>query len=571
MTTTVLKHCVLCCYLLVSLLLLSLPVIAEEPTDVKEADAKELEALAITSTLDTLGLFVSIRDSLKRDIRQLNKKIKAAQSDTERKTLLQQLDELKADLQTTIANFEDIAADVDLSGLRDEEEQSFSLQQELLALLKPVFDEINTLTEEVRHKTDLKEQIDIYQHKLPILEQALNSTEQLQKKSVNVSVRKALSDSANHWRKEQTFMQSELQAAQLQLNKLLESQESIAEASQSYFKSFVRQRGLYLAVAILVIAAVILLSRMMYLLMQRLLRASNTQQHSLGIRILELLHRLLTVFLVFLGPMIVFYWVEDWVLFSLGLLFIFGIALTLRQALPHYWAQVHLFLNIGAVREGERIVMDGIPWRVERINIYCELVNPVADISQRVPINGLVGLKSRPYASHEPWFPCKKNDWVITADGVYGKVTGISPELVRIVERGGATSTYLTSDFLNQSPSNLATNFRVEETIRVSYSLQKTSTTEIIDTLHYYVLSRIKEEGFGNQLVNLQVEFEKAAESALDIMVIADYKGSLGDRHDRIGRAMQRWCVDACTQYGWEIPYPQMTLHGALPGEGKTL
>jgi hypothetical protein len=32
----------------------------------------------------------------------------------------------------------------------------------------------------------------------------------------------------------------------------------------------------------------------------------------------------------------------------------------------------------------------------------------------------------------------------------------------------------------------------------------------------------------------------------------------------RLRRAMQRWCVDACSAYGWAIPFPQRTLHGAV-------
>jgi hypothetical protein len=24
---------------------------------------------------------------------------------------------------------------------------------------------------------------------------------------------------------------------------------------------------------------------------------------------------------------------------------------------------------------------------------------------------------------------------------------------------------------------------------------------------------------------------------------------------------MQRWCVEACNEFGWEIPFTQLTLH----------
>jgi len=84
--------------------------------------------------------------------------------------------------------------------------------------------------------------------------------------------------------------------------------------------------------------------------------------------------------------MIVFYVVEDWVLFSLSILLLLGIAWTLRQALPRYIHQIQIFLNIGSVREGERLLLDGLPWQVRTINVFSTLVNPVAELTQRVPI-----------------------------------------------------------------------------------------------------------------------------------------------------------------------------------------
>jgi hypothetical protein len=241
-----------------------------------------------------------------------------------------------------------------------------------------------------------------------------------------------------------------------------------------------------------------------------------------------------------------------------------GIAWTLRQALPRYWSQIQLFLNIGSVREGERILMEGIPWLVEQLNVYCTLINPVANISQRVPIDELVDLKSRPCREEEPWFPCKRDDWVLLNDGVRGKVIGISHELVQLVQRGGAQVTYQTSDFLAATPCNLSTNFRLKETIGISYALQSASTNEIPERLREYIQQRAEAEGYGEQMLNLRVEFALANSSSLDLTVIADFSGELGDLYNRLRRAIQRWCVDACTEHGWEIPFPQMTLSGAL-------
>jgi len=541
-----------------------MPMIGNAQTDPAAAVSTAAETTVATDTLETLVSFVKLRDELRQDIKALNKQIDSAQSEAEKGKLRQEREKLESDLRTTTRNLENIAAGVDISRLRAEKQEDFNFQKEIFALLKPAFDEMKEMTSHVRQKSDLREKIVYYEERLPVIERALANVGRLQKQSKDDSLKKSLKRTAGIWRKQQAFMQSELQAARLELDKLEAAETSITEASQSYLKSFFRKRGLYLSEALLLVVAILLLSRLSYTAMQRHIPGFRKKHRSFRVRLVELVHRVFTVLMVILGPMIVFYLVEDWMLFSLGILLLLGIALTLRHTLPRYWHQVQLFLNIGSVREGERILMDGLPWQVQQINVFCTLSNPVADISQRVPIADLIELKSRPAKPDEPWFPCKKGDWVILSDGVRGTVIGISTELVQLVERGGAQLTYQTSDFLANSPRNLATNFRIKETLGVSYALQKESTTGIPETLQGYIQQRAEQEGYGEQLLNLRVEFAQAGNSSLDLAVIADFKGELGDLYNRLRGAIQRWCVDACSEYGWEIPFPQMTLHGAL-------
>jgi hypothetical protein len=385
----------------------------------------------------------------------------------------------------------------------------------------------------------------------------------LYEKSNNKAVKNDLKALLDTWEKQLTFMQSELQAAELQLDKLLSNESSFTESSGTYLKSFFQKRGLYLFQALLVVIAILVISRLTYAAMTRFIPGYKREHRSFRIRLLDLFHRLLTVILAIAGPMIVFYVVEDWVLFSIGILLLIGIGWTLRQALPRYWKQIQLFLNVGSVREGERLYLDGLPWRVQQINIFSTLENPAANLKQRVPLDDLIDLKSRPVRKDEPWFPCRKGDWVILSDGIRGMVTGISQEMVQLIQRGGAHCTYLMSDFLGHSPKNLAPNFRLKETIGITYDLQAESTSTIPGILEAHVIKRLDEEGYGSSLLNLRVEFERANTSSLDIVVIADFKGDQGHFYNRLRRAIQRYCVEACTLNNWEIPFQQVTLHNA--------
>ncbi|WP_063370476.1 mechanosensitive ion channel family protein [Sedimenticola thiotaurini] len=539
--------------------LVAMPLLAQE-----QPETEQKQVAAAPSTIATLTSFVELKRNLQKDMQAVNRQLQSAQTDAEKANLKQQLEKLESDLKTTNRNFENIAAGVDMTTLRGEVQEEFNLQQEVFSLLRPAIDEMKEITARVRQKSELKKKIAYYQGQLPIITEALANVQKLEQSADNKTLLQSLKQTAEQWAKQQAFIQSELQAAQLQLDKLSADETSFTEASQSYLKSFFQKRGLYLTIALAVVIGIALLSRLSASAMQRFIPGFRAKHRSFRIRLIELLHRVLTVLLSILGPMAVFYIVEDWVLFSLGILLLFGIAWALRQTLPRYWSQVQLFLNVGSVREGERLLMEGLPWRVEQINVFSTLVNPVAGISQRVPIDELVDLKSRPSDADEPWFPCSKGDWVILDSGVRGKVNGISHEFVQLVQRGGARVTYQMADFLAASPRNLATNFRIKEIIGLSYDLQKEITGTIPETLQNYLLQRLQQEGYADQLLNMRVEFNAANNSSLDLVVIADFKGEVGDLYNRFRRAIQRWCVDACSENGWEIPFPQLTLHGAL-------
>jgi small-conductance mechanosensitive channel len=220
-----------------------------------------------------------------------------------------------------------------------------------------------------------------------------------------------------------------------------------------------------------------------------------------------------------------------------------------------------LMLNIGAVREGERMIYQGIPWMVKSIHIFCVLENPEMEVSLRLPIEALLDQTSRPFHKKEPWFPCRRNDWVILGDGTWGHVTGISHEMVQLVQPGGAKKTYQTPDFLAQTPMNLSMNFTLKSIFGLSYDLQKDITGKIPEILSAHIKEAVQQEGYEDSLIHLQVEFQAANSSSLDLAVIADFKGEMAPQYYKLQRAIQRWCVDACTANNWEIPFPQLTVH----------
>ncbi|PLY15968.1 MAG: hypothetical protein C0631_05295 [Sedimenticola sp.] len=103
-------------------------------------------------TIDTLSSFNDLKIDLQSDIKALTKELAAAHSEAEKNTLKQQLEKLETDLATTRKNFENIAAGIDITSLREAAEEEFNFQKEIFALLKPALDEMKDMTAHVRQK-----------------------------------------------------------------------------------------------------------------------------------------------------------------------------------------------------------------------------------------------------------------------------------------------------------------------------------------------------------------------------------------------------------------------------------
>jgi hypothetical protein len=152
---------------------------------------------------------------------------------------------------------------------------------------------------------------------------------------------------------------------------------------------------------------------------------------------------------------------------------------------------------------------------------------------------------------------------VLLGDGTFGQVSMQTPELVRLHLLGGSYKTFPTTAFLDQTPTNLSQNFRVDATFGVDYKHQALSTQEVPAKLKARIQKGLEKEGYKRHLLDLTVEFRTAAASSLDIAIMADFSGEVASDYPKLERLLQRIAVDACNEHGWEIPFAQVTVHTA--------
>ena len=261
---------------------------------------------------------------------------------------------------------------------------------------------------------------------------------------------------------------------------------------------------------------------------------------------------------------IVFNLRNDWLLLGFAGLLTFALLWAAIRMLPSLMEQVTVLLNLGAVQEDERVLFNGVPFLVQKLSFYTDLVNPALDGGEfTLPVRELVGLHSRPAAQNESWFPSEKGDWVRLSDGHAGQVVAQTPELVVLQLLGGARVTYQTSDYLDQTPVNLSHGFRVEVEFGISYRHQSQATSEIPQKMRDGVEKMMQEFLRDDSMRAVEVELLRAGASSIDYEVEVDVSGAAAPRFEEIERELARILVVLATENDWEIPFQQIVLHRA--------
>ena len=529
--------------------------LAEVEPDANEAilSAQESNEKALLSLLD-------LEISIKNRIKDREKQLRQENSPIAQQRIKEEIANLDKNLSEATADFERLATGIDPATFSEKRKDTFSWQEELTSLLKPAIRELKNLTITARERTTLQADIARLKELEPIAESALQKLELQIADTSNSVLKKDLKLLLPEWKNLNNELRSKLSVLDSQLNSLEAKEKPFFDDLQEGTGHFFKNRGLYLTQALIVFFLTLLCFSLLYRLIQKSIPAFRKQHRSFVIRLFDIFYRIVSVVAACLSLFVVFYLVEDWTLLSLLVVLFIAVLWTFRIVLPKFYVQVKMLLNIGSVREGERIMFYGVPWRINNINIFTTLENPDLNIKLRLPIEKLIDHCSRQPAAEENWFPCRKDDWVLLSDASFGKAISISHEAVTLLERGGARKTYQTSDFLGLAPKNLSMNFRIKEFFGLSYGVQE-QLREVISTLHGYIETRFEREGYSDKVLDMQVMLNQAGGSSLDLAVIIDFKGSAAPLYNKLRRSIQGYCVDACSEHGWEIPFPQLVVH----------
>jgi predicted nucleic acid-binding Zn-ribbon protein len=318
-----------------------------------KASKPDIEKDQYKDSIRMLMSIIDLKKNLETRIKEKKVALKKSTSDAEQVDLKDELEKLDRQLSQANSDFERTATGIDISLFDEKEDVPFNWKDELISLIKPGIVELKHLTVKARYKSQLQEELASYQNLHPMSKQAFENLNNMISKTKDKIVKKSLKRLVPEWKSVESQISNRMEIIQMELDKIETEKESLMEAMQQSVKNFFKTRGLFLIIAIIACAGLVMLLRLLYLTLMKVLPDYSTQYRPFHIRVIDLLFKIVTLILSLIILVLVFYIFEDWVLLSLSLIVLLGLGWTVKSTLPKYWAQSRLMLNIGAVREGE--------------------------------------------------------------------------------------------------------------------------------------------------------------------------------------------------------------------------
>ena len=478
--------------------------------------------------------------------------------------LREQATALGAEIDGLRATFDGVATGVEpqeADGQAGGEPADWRTDVALIA--RPVLDALKDLTEKPRRLNELAATAVELGRDVERADRALAALAPTLEAARDAGVRESLERVAKRWTKRRDEAVIALDAARSRAA-ALRGERSFGAGALAALREFAAGRGLTIALAVAAALAVRRIMRTVPPLVRRFARGTLDPADRTRQRLVEYAAGALSGLFALLAAFAVFYHRGDVLLIGVLVLLTVGLALGTRQLLPRFVSEVRLLLNVGPVREGERVWCRGLPFRVESVNVFSILRNPELHGVLRVPLAELDALTSRPAGGHERWFPSSRGDFVLY-EGVATEIVDQTLETVEMRVGGGQTFSVPAVEFHGARLQNLSRggSYGVATRFGLDYAQQPVATRDAARALRRGVRAALDEGGLGEGVRDVLVEFASAAESALEFLVYVTMDSSTARFFGRVERLAQRGCVEVCEREGWSIPFAQLTVHRA--------
>jgi len=465
-------------------------------------------------------------------------------------------------------SFDEIAINgIDIDSLDEEEKkEKKNFQDSFMEILEPLVISLRRATEHPRQIEKVRAEILIYEAKLTEFSAALDNLDSIQTSSLSLPLQTKISLTQEQLRRQKILLVNHLDVLKNKLEEYESYESSMFDNASDGFFNFLKGRGLNILLAFSGFTLTLSLLLMLRKNLQNRFEHMEKERNVFLFRILQLGLGIFSVVMAIIIALVIFYIRADWLMLAISFLLLVGIGWSLKSFLPGFMDEAKLILNMGIVRENERVMYKGVPWKVQSIGMIAVLNNPALSAGEmRVSLETLKALNARPIDEDEPWFPTQKGDYILIGEKTYGQVILQTPETVSIRTYSSAIRSFSTAKFIDLNPTNISQEgFGIFITISIDYEHLDQITSNIRLVLENSLRKRLINESFAQAYESLKVEFKEATPRSLDLQILSTFKGSAADDYNHIKRTIRRNALDICNENAWTLPYTKIqidTLH----------
>ena len=551
------------CYLIIGwvLFIASMPIASFSQENLGTPQPDEVVISDLLKVKQQLLKITKRKITLKEELEKLKKEV-------QNKETTDRIEELRSERKELNINFEALASQIHDAELFKNEDANMNWLDELKELTMPLLKAIHEISEKPRRVDKLKTKIQILNLQYSQYTEAIKNLEHLMKledgnSSTDQKVLQAYYKQLDKLKAKYNpeLLQLRLDEAERSLAKIQTTDVSMLSVIKESLGNFFRERGRNLLIASITFLGLWWILLTVYKVLNSrpvILSKLNPQLR----RLIKTIANLFIVLISFIASLISLYLLDDWLLLSIAILFIMALAWTSRQLIPNFMKELRIIMNLGTVREGERMIWKGVPFLVKEIGLYTTLINEQLEGGVlRMPVGELVGQHSRPVVEAEPWFPTKKKDYVILDDGIYGRVESQTMEQVTLYNIG-SLKYYPTADFLSQKPRNLSKGFRHVIKFGFDYGVQSRICDEIPKMFEAGLKKYLKKyyEKEPPAITSLHAYFDEAGASSLNLIFLVTIDGAYADDYYPLKWKITKSLVQICNDNDLVIPFTQLTV-----------
>ncbi len=556
-------------FLILLLYIFSLSLFANEDNQIIDENLDE-ETLPTEFESIKLDRIKRLRSDLIRIRAEINEAKKQMTSDVDMVLRIQteaKIKKLEEEYLKKRFNFIETITNVNLN-TEESKKAKTTFTEDVKQILEPALNTFKKISEKPRQVQQYDELMEVYQQRYDSAVLAKEKLEKFEAENKDKSLKWKLKESIKETNAIVDDLKVKLDDIKFKILKIQKNEKSLVTTFSSIIFEFMKTKGKNLLLALVVFlcffwAFKIGQSKFIDLIIVKLNKRNPNEMYHWIARPIRVVYSVLGTLVSFFMAILTLYVLNDWVLVTLILLLFTALIWSSKQYLPLFLEQSKVVLNLGSIREGERLMYNGIPWEVTSLGYYCRLVNPsLGGALLRVNTRDLLSATSRRIEKGEPWFPTDKDDWVLI-NGEFGKVSMQTPDQVIVESVGKERKYYNTAEFYSSGVVNLSQGFAIDFNFGVDYSHQKILFDEIIPAFQ----SGLKRELYNKfpeikgKTKDFVIELATAGASSLDLRFFMECDGEIAHLKLKLERGIQAEFVRVCNEHDIIIPFNQLTVH----------